>query len=1085
MISLPPLIVEKRNAVGQIRHLLRAEVQVEVLERTAVRISPRIEQPLWVLSNGERIVVTSRRGVDIPQGADGVLLDLGDERYEWAAHVRLTRFLEEANRLGWDVVAKRISEEWNGRLAFRAERRDPDGTVPEGREGLRPPQLGALHAIGAHWSLSNQPGTVVMPTGTGKTETMLATLAAYASTPLLAVVPWDLLRKQTAEKFLRFGLLRRLGVLPDEVPNPIVGIVTKRLTGDVDLSIFSSCNVIVASVQTIGVDSAVLGQVASQTSALILDEAHHVAASSWTRVKDAFRYVKTLQFTATPFRRDGQLVDGKVIFNYPLGEAQRHGYFKPIRFEPVYEVGAARADRAIALAAIAQLREDLASGLDHLMMARCSSIGRATEVERIYRELAPDLNPVLIHSDEAQASARVDALREGRARIVICVDMLGEGFDLPQLKVAAIHDMHRSLAILLQFIGRFTRVAGAEIGNATAVANIADPNAAIALERLYSEDADWNNVLSELSSDAARDHAELVAFLQASQRLDADDDSAVAISQQLLRPIFSTAVFRAPQFVPDRFHEGLGRDRHVHAVWLHHESRTLYFVTRSELRVRWTQAKGVRDREWALFVLHYDPDQRLLYLSSTDHSSLFVELAEAVSGEAELISGDDIFRALGGITRLVFQSIGVKKHGRRNLSFAMYTGADVAQALGLAERQNSVKNNVSGIGWEGGGRVAIGCSYKGRIWSREQGAVPAFVNWCKTIGAKLLDETIDVRNIIANVLIPVEVDALPAKQVLSIEWPAELLGMSEDRVLLAAANSEWPFFLVELAFISAVGNAIRFAVRTANEEALATFSLEVGGPRGFDVDQVDGPALTITVGRRTMPLATYLGDFPPLIRFVDLSELDGNLLIHPQDPRRLDIGEDRFEIWDWQRVDITKESMWKDGALRRDSIQWKVAQHYIDGGFDVVFDDDAAGEAADLVCLKDEPDRIRLALVHCKFSGGQTAGERVKDVVEVCSQAVRSAKWKWRFADLGKHVLRREEQLANADRGTRFMAGAGGTINAIMKASRFKPVEAEVLIVQPGLSFAARTPDQNMVLAAAMTYLKETIGCDMDVICSD
>jgi superfamily II DNA or RNA helicase len=35
--------------------------------------------------------------------------------------------------------------------------------------------------------------------------------------------------------------------------------------------------------------------------------------------------------------------------------------------------------------------------------------------------------------------------------------MLGEGYDLPNLKIAALHDQHKSLAITLQFIGRFTR----------------------------------------------------------------------------------------------------------------------------------------------------------------------------------------------------------------------------------------------------------------------------------------------------------------------------------------------------------------------------------------------------------------------------------------------------------------------------------------------------------------------------------------------------------------------------------------------------------------------------------------------------
>ncbi|WP_346763412.1 hypothetical protein [Escherichia sp. E4694] len=36
--------------------------------------------------------------------------------------------------------------------------------------------------------------------------------------------------------------------------------------------------------------------------------------------------------------------------------------------------------------------------------------------------------------------------------------MLGEGYDLPNLKIAALHDHHKSLAVTLQFIGRFTRV---------------------------------------------------------------------------------------------------------------------------------------------------------------------------------------------------------------------------------------------------------------------------------------------------------------------------------------------------------------------------------------------------------------------------------------------------------------------------------------------------------------------------------------------------------------------------------------------------------------------------------------------------
>src|SRR5690606_21886662 len=93
-----------------------------------------------------------------------------------------------------------------------------------GRPGLRPPQIGALHAIAAHWSLSRDPAIVVMPTGTGKTEVMLAVTIESRGDRVLVIVPTDALRKQTADKFGQYGLLRELGIIGN-VKNPVVGIL--------------------------------------------------------------------------------------------------------------------------------------------------------------------------------------------------------------------------------------------------------------------------------------------------------------------------------------------------------------------------------------------------------------------------------------------------------------------------------------------------------------------------------------------------------------------------------------------------------------------------------------------------------------------------------------------------------------------------------------------------------------------------------------------------------------------------------------------------------------------------------------------
>ena len=1077
-----------RVSIGYIYCLLRPPTVVKAVVTGEYHVSRSVKEPLYTLPSGETIVITERRRVARPTGVDGILFRDSSGRLKWQSHTEVDAINESATEHGWPAVIRTRAKGWDGKFSFRAEKVGADGLVHPGDEGLRPPQVGALHAIGAHWSIYKTPATVVMPTGTGKTETVLSTLAAYVRQgPLLVTVPSDVLRTQTAKKFYSFGLLRKLGVLSEDAPNPIVGVITKRPRSIEDLAIFERCNVVIGTMSSLaeGAAAPFSVEIAERIDTLVVDEAHHIAAVGWAEFRDAFKQRRILQLTATPFRRDGKLVDGEVVYNYPLKMAQDDQYFKPISFIPVHEINSSEADLAIAETACKHLRADLASGLNHLMMARCSSISRAEVVFKIYLQIAHDLNPMLVHSELTDTDARVDDLRSGRSRIAVCVNMLGEGFDLPELKIAAIHDLHKSLAILLQFTGRFTRSAGDKIGDATVVANIADTNVSSALERLYSEDADWNELLSEMSSNAAKDHAELIDFLSSSQRLDEPDEEKISISHQLLRPTLSTLTYRADDFRPKRFHEGLPKSLIPHSVWLHPPSETLFFVTKAEPAVKWTRAKDVRDREWALFVLHYDRPNKLLFLSSTDHTSNFGNLAAAV-GATSILAGDVIFRTLGRINRLIFQNVGLKKPGRRNLGFAMYTGSDVAEALSIAEKGASVKNNMSGTGWESGRHVSIGCSAKGRVWSREQAPIPRFVRWCSLIGAKLLDDTIRTQDIIDNVLIPIAITRLPGTQVLSFEWPYEMLRVMEDRIVFSDGKREESLFSfdIELANLDLATNAIEFQIVHATDGTWGSFSLTIGGPASYQVKQTSGPRIQVTIGKLSVSLEEYFQDYPPLVRFVDLTELDGNHLIGPQNPQNLSIAEDRFESWAWHGVDFTKESMWKGGVERNDSIQRHVAQHYIDADFDIVFDDDASGEAADLVCIKEMPDHIRLAFIHCKFSGGGTAGERVKDVVEVCSQAVRCAKWSGRFTQLCNHLKNRNETLLINGRPGRFVYGSQSDLSRQMKVARFKEVRPEIIVAQPGLSKKARTVEQTAVMAAAATYLKETVGVDLDFICS-
>ena len=100
---------------------------------------------------------------------------------------------------------------------------------------------------------------------------------------------------------------------------------------------------------------------------ILVDEAHHSRAPTWIALLSAFPNAKQVHFTATPFRRDRQALNGTFIYSYPLSEAYREGIFGPIRFVPVEPAGDDH-DSAIAKAAEAIFLEDKTEGFTHLVV---------------------------------------------------------------------------------------------------------------------------------------------------------------------------------------------------------------------------------------------------------------------------------------------------------------------------------------------------------------------------------------------------------------------------------------------------------------------------------------------------------------------------------------------------------------------------------------------------------------------------------------------------------------------------------------------------------------------------------------------
>jgi len=75
----------------------------------------------------------------------------------------------------------------------------------------------------------------------------------------------------------------------------------------------------------------------------------------------------------------------------------------------------------------------------------------------------------------------------------------------------------------------------------------------------------------------------------------------------------------------------------------------------------------------------------------------------------------------------------------------MLVGADIHPGLAEGQTRTKVKTSVFAAGFTAGRHVTVGCSRKGRIWSRRSAAgLHEWVEWCKSIGDQQGRASIDV-----------------------------------------------------------------------------------------------------------------------------------------------------------------------------------------------------------------------------------------------------------------------------------------------------------------------------------------------------
>ena len=959
-----------------------------------------------------------------------------------------------------------------------------------GIKGLRPPQIGALYSILAHVQNPDDKAIVVMPTGTGKTETMLSTLIANCCNRLLVSVPSDSLRTQISDKFITLGLLKEFGIVDSSCLNPIVGIINHGFPIAEDLQDFvSKCNVVISTMSLLtGFSIQQKALLNNSFSHFFVDEAHHSEADTWKELIEKFNAEKVILFTATPFRNDGKSLQGKLIFNFSLRKAQEQKYYKTISYLPIREYNKKLADEKIAEKAVQQLKADIAAGYNHILMARCMSKPRAKDVFEYYLKY-PEHTPIVVYTGVAGLNDKIEAIKRGEHSIIVCVNMLGEGFDLPNLKIAAIHDERQSLPVTLQFIGRFTRTSYNELGNASFITNVAYPPIHEELDQLYARNADWNLILPRLSANATQKEINNKDFLDGFTNL---SESVIPFAQ--INPALSTVIYKTNvnEWKPAQKHweELFSSYEHVFADTNHRD--TIVIILGKIERIEWGNFESVQNLKWDIIVIHWDlrPNINRIFLNTSLKQYSGNDLLEKIFGEGNisLITGMSVFRIFHNVNRLSLFNVGTRRGIGQDITFQSYFGKGVQDGIKLLEQGTLIKNNIFGVGYKEGEKTSLGCSVKGKIWSYQRGNLDELIKWCKVIGEIVEDDTIDPNVVLQHTLAIEKLSQRPNNVMpILIDWNPEMYENIESRYQLNINGTLSDLAHTELNLINpSLDQPLQFSIDT--DQFSVKFQINLGvnpatNENFYEVVQLTNETCSIQFGSKNENLLHFFQDNVPTIWFADGTQLFGNLYVKLKNQPDV-IPQDSIITDNWIGVNIEKESQ-DIAPYIQDSIQYYFIEK-IRNDFQLIYDDDGKGEIADIIGINDSDNVIDVHLFHLKYSLNGQVGNNIDNFYQVCGQAQKALKWKHKGGrEIFTHLFKRKTKLLGGNSCSRIIKGTEDDLENLLEQAKWtKAIRYHMYIVQPALSKANASNDILLLLGNVQHCLATVGNIDLKVYSS-
>jgi hypothetical protein len=665
-----------------------------------------------------------------------------------------------------------------------------------------------------------------------------------------------------------------------------------------------------------------------------------------------------------------------------------------------------------------------------------------------------------------------EALLSGQMDGVVCVDMFGEGYDFPKLKIAALHAPHRSLVPTLQFIGRFARTNDVATGDATLIA----PTSRLrdATSRLFEEGVDIAQLIDAAAQREIAEGAvdrEILDVLKTKIQTESDYDAVSPLSLKLYAHARIFECASRPDF--NLFGAIIGRKLKLAKQWMSDDGLITLLLTVDHEPPNWATSDVLVNVRHDAFLLAYNEASRLCFIGSTRRTDrLYIELMQTVCVDQHRpISYEATRRAAAGLSDLRFYNVGLKNTAINTQaeSYRVLTGPRAERAVTAGDGRAFVQGHFFGSGTDGGERETIGASSSSRVWSNQRLTVSEYLDWTSKLNGRL-----NGREGVA----PSQLDLVQHSRSLQ-GLPALVIGGSWHKTAYRQApriryrrlgEDGWNFRQItdmELGSFAVNGHELTFDIISDEHQLPFVFSLAGGQLIRARDDQWEielSSALDDWID-----LGVWLSLHPPAFFAADKSSFQGINGYPPPAIVAMRLADRDAEAIEWAGCEIGVE--FDQAAAERVTVH-RHLERRLQGqaGLEALIYDHRTGEAADFIAItRERDDRFRISLYHCKGAGGEPSGTRVNDVYEVTCQLLKSVA----YCDpevLATHIEHRIN-IGRHRRPSRFVVGDMDRVRAILLNHPTERIEFVIYGVQPGISKAAIDEHLADLMAFSLDYV--------------